>query len=75
MRFYGSDAVVRSYSPDPDRLSVHVETNLEPGMEKYDCIGVLFTRIERKQIEFEVTKRGTKVRGSAKVAYRQGEIL
>lgn len=73
-RFYGSDAVVRSYSPDPAKLCLHVETSIEPGMEKYDCMGVLFTRIE-DQITFDVTKRGAKVRGSAKIAYRQGEIL
>jgi hypothetical protein len=74
-RFYGSDAVVRSYNPDPAKLSLHVETALDPGMEKYDCMGVLLTRTGREQISFEVTKRGTKVRGSAKIAYRQGEIL
>ncbi|MAM37132.1 MAG: hypothetical protein CL949_01195 [Erythrobacter sp.] len=74
-RFYGSDAFVRSYSPDPAKLYLHVETSIDSGMEKYDCMGVLYTRIEREQIAFDVTKRGTKVRGSAKIAYRQGQIL
>lgn len=74
-RYYGSDAVVRSYSPDPSKLYLHVETSLEMGLEKYECMGVLFTRIEREQITLVVTKRGTKVRGGAKIAYRQGEIL
>ena len=44
-------------------------------MRKYDCLGVLLTRIDRRQISLEVTKRGTKIRGSAKLAYRQGVIL
>lgn len=74
-RFYGYDAVVRSYSPDPDKLLLHVETSVELGVEVYDFMGVLFARIEREQIAVEVTKRGTKVRGNAKIAYRQGQIL
>ena len=74
-RFFGCDAVVRSYSPDPDKLLLHVETSIEPDMQEYDFLGVLFARIEREQIAVEITKRGTKVRGSAKIAYRQGEVL
>ena len=52
-----------------------METDIEPGMERYDCLGVLLTRIERKQISLEVTRRGEKPRGSAKIAYRQGIII
>jgi hypothetical protein len=74
-RFYGSDAVVRNYGPDPDRLELHIETEAGPDMRKYDCLGVLLTRIDRHQVSLEVTKRGTKARGSAKLAYRQGIIL
>lgn len=74
-RFYGDDAVVRNYGPNPARLDIHVETDVEPSMEKYDCLGVLMTRIERDQISLEVTKRGSRVRGNAKLAYRQGIIL
>lgn len=44
-------------------------------MEKYDCLGVLLTRLDRDQVSLEVTKRGTKVRGNSKLAYRQGVIL
>jgi hypothetical protein len=74
-RFYGRDAVVRNFGPDPDRLELHVETNADMDMRKYDCLGVLPTRIDRRQVSLEVTKRGTKVHGSAKMAYRQGVIL
>ncbi|KQN73508.1 hypothetical protein [Sphingomonas sp. Leaf62] len=74
-RFYGSDAIVRNYGPDPDRLDLHVETDVDPSMERYDCLGVLLTRIDRDRVSLEVTKRGTKVRGNAKLAYRQGIII
>jgi hypothetical protein len=74
-RFFGDEAVVRSYGPDPARLAIHVETDRDPGMDKYDCLGVLMTRIERDQISLEVTKRGRRVRGDAKLAYRQGIVL
>ncbi|AJP72440.1 hypothetical protein [Sphingomonas hengshuiensis] len=74
-RFYGADAVIRNFGPDPNRLEIHVETDAETDMRKYDCLGVLLTRIDRAQISLEVTRRGEKVRGSAKLAYRQGVIL
>ena len=74
-RFYGDDAVIRNYGPDAERMDLHVETDVDPGMQRYDCLGMLLTRIERKQISLEVTKRGTKPHGSAKIAYRQGMIL
>ena len=63
-RFYGPDAIVRNYGPDPNRLDLHVETDVDPGMEKYDCLGVLLTRFDRDQVSLEVMKRGTKVRGT-----------
>jgi hypothetical protein len=74
-RFYGPEAVVRTYGPDPANLKLHVETVEEPGAEQYDCAGVLYARLNREQIGFEVTKRGTKPRAEAKIAYRQGVIL
>lgn len=73
-RFYGHDAVVRSFGPDADRLELHVETDAADDMRKYDCLGVLLTRIDR-QVSLEVTKRRTKLHGSAKLAYRQGVVL
>lgn len=73
-RFYGNDAVTRNYGADPAQVQLHVETELDSGMEKYDCLGVLMTRIERP-ISMEVTKRGRPVHSNAKLAYRQGVIL
>lgn len=74
-RFYGDDAIVRNYGPDPARLTLHVETSRDIGLAEYDCVGVLMTRIEREQISLDVTRRGTRIFGSAKLAYRQGVIL
>lgn len=74
-RFYGDDAVIRNYGPDPKRLELHVGTNVEPGSKMYDCVGILMCKIARDQISLEVTKRGRRVRGSAKIAYRQGEVI
>lgn len=72
--FLGEDIVLRNFGWVPERIAIHVETDREVGMEKYDCLGVLMTRIDRP-IEIEVTRRGTRVRGSAKLAYRQGVIF
>ena len=74
-RFYGDDAVIRNYGPDPRRLCVHVETEMHPGMERDDCLGLLMCEIARDQISLDVTKRGTRARGNAKLAYRQGEVI
>jgi hypothetical protein len=74
-RFYGADAVVRNFGPDPARLALHIETDRDIGMMKYDCFGVLLAGIDRDHINIEVTKRGTRPRGQAKIAYRQGIIL
>jgi hypothetical protein len=45
-RFYGHEAVIRSFGPDPSRIEIHVETDCPSGMEHYDCSGILFTRID-----------------------------
>ncbi len=74
-RFYGDDAVVRNYGPNPKRLDLHIDTDIEPGMEQHDCLGFLMCEIVRDQISLEVTKRGRRVRGNAKLAYRQGEVV
>jgi hypothetical protein len=73
-RFYGDNAVVRNWGSDPTRIDLHVETDRAPGMELYDCLGELMTRIDRP-INLDVTKRGRRVWGSAKLAYRQGVVL
>ncbi|MBL8547681.1 MAG: hypothetical protein JNL81_14535 [Hyphomonadaceae bacterium] len=75
VRFFGDDAIVRNFGPDPKRLLLHVETSKPDGLIKDDCIGVLNCRIERDQIALTVTTRGTRVWGSAKIAYRQGVII
>ena len=74
-RFYGEGAIVRNYGPDPDRLELHVEADVGRDMRLYDCLGVLFTRIKRPSVSLEVTKRGSKIHGPAKIAYRQGVII
>jgi hypothetical protein len=43
-------------------------------MAKYHCLGVLMTRVDRP-IVLEVTRRGTRVHGNAKLAYRNGVIF
>jgi hypothetical protein len=73
--FYGNDAIVRNFGPDPKRLFLHVETDKATGVEFYDCVGVLMTRIARDQIDLTVTTRGRRIRGFARLAYRQGVIL
>jgi hypothetical protein len=74
-RFYGADAIIRNYGPDPKRLHLHVETTKDPGMEQHECLGFLMCDIVRDQISLEVTKRGTRIRGNAKLAYRQGTVI
>jgi hypothetical protein len=74
-RFYGESAIVRSWSPDPKHMRLHVESDEADGIKRYDCLGVLLTRIERDQISLDVTQRGSRVSGNAKIAYRQGVVL
>jgi integrase len=74
-RYYGEDAVVRNYGPDPNRLALHVETSIKPGMEQHECLGLLMCEIQRDYVGLEITRRGDRVRGSAKLAYRQGEVI
>ncbi|WP_394760840.1 hypothetical protein [Phenylobacterium sp.] len=44
-------------------------------MEQHECLGFLMCDIVRDQISLEVTKRGTRIRGNAKLAYRQGTVI
>ena len=74
-RFYGDNAVIRNYGPDPKRLLLHVETDVDPGMEVHECLGLLMCDLVRDHVGLEVTKRGRRVWGSAKIAYRQGEVV
>ena len=74
-RFYGSDAIIRNYGPDAKRLLLHVETRIEPGLERDECLGLLMCDLARDYIALDVNRRGGRVRGSAKIAYRQGEVI
>jgi hypothetical protein len=74
-RYYGADAVVRNWGPDPQRLNRHVEADQDIGLQRHECLGVLMCEIVREQISLESTKRGERIRGNAKLAYRQGVVL
>lgn len=74
-QFYGEGAVVRNFGPDPSRLQLHVETDREVGLELYDCAGILAATIVREQVSLIATRRGKRIFGAAKFAYRQGVIL
>lgn len=74
-RYYGTNAVVRNWGPDPRRLNLHVEADQDIGMPHHECLGLLMCEIVRDQISLDSTKRGERVHGSAKLAYRQGVIL
>ncbi|GLK42536.1 hypothetical protein GCM10017612_04530 [Novosphingobium resinovorum] len=64
---------MRNYGTDPDALAIHVETSGVQG-DVSDFIGILITRLDHIPA-VSITKRGTKVQGNAKVAYRQGKVL
>ncbi len=66
---------VPGFLPDPKRLELHVEIDVEPGMERHDCLGLLMCELVRDGISMEITKRGRRVRGMAKIAYRQGVVI
>jgi hypothetical protein len=80
-RFYGEDAVIRNYGPDPKTLALHVETRLSAAAGQsiaspyHDCLGFLLRDIQRERSTLEVSLRGHPAEGPAKIAYRQGVIL
>lgn len=74
-RFYGTGVVVRNFGPEPSSLEIHVETNTDAGMERHECLGILMARISRDQFDLTVTKRGARIFGKVRIAYRQGAIL
>ena len=75
--WYGKDVVIRSLSADRDRADIHVEAHdLLSDVDICNCIGVLYTRIDRRKgVGLYQTKRGGRVGGAAKIAYRQGVIV
>lgn len=75
-QFYGEDAVIRNFGSDPKWLQLHVESNSQPAHDTYDlCLGQLLCRIERQSISLTIRRRGTRIRGHAKIAYRQGVVI
>lgn len=73
-RCYGETAIVRNYGPDLGLLRLHVEADRNDPLVRHECLGWLMCEISRP-IDLEVTKRGTRIRSGAKIAYRQGQIL
>ena len=74
-QIYGRDAIVRNFGPNPERLDLHVEFSQERrGLERDDCLGLLMCRVDRP-INLVETRRGDRVHGGAKIAYRQGVVI
>ncbi|MDP3656535.1 MAG: hypothetical protein Q8R45_06170 [Brevundimonas sp.] len=73
--YYGADAVVRYWGPDPKHLMLHVESDKQDSLARHECLGLLMCEIVRDRITLEATTRGQRIWGSAKVAYRQGVVL
>jgi hypothetical protein len=71
---FGEDAVVRSFGEDAAKLELHVECSCKPTYGLAEMIGQLLTRLDHMP-SIEVTRRGSRVIGIAKIAYRDGIIL
>ncbi|MDO9588913.1 MAG: hypothetical protein Q7J13_13385 [Brevundimonas sp.] len=54
---------------------LHVESDKQDSLARHECLGLLMCEIVRDRITLEATTRGQRIRGSAKVAYRQGVVL
>lgn len=74
-RIFGSDAVFRNCGPDPSQLWLHVEADDMEQSQKDELLGLLYARIDRERIGVDFTRRGSRVSGSTKIAYRQGVVL
>ena len=74
-RIFGEDAVVRNYGPDPAELRLHVEAEDIQEPRVSELLGLLYARIERDRIGVGFTRRGSRVTGNEKIAYRQGIVL
>ena len=78
--YYGADAIVRNFGPDPAYLCLHIETNdgrKRPFADwhRIDCLIIIMTKIDRNHISLFVTRRGGVINGNARIAYRQGVII
>lgn len=72
-KVFGGDVVVRHYGTD-NTWRIHVEIESCAGLDREAFIGILLTQADHLP-HVQITKRGTKPRGDAKIAYRQGVIL
>lgn len=72
--YYGDDAVVRNWGPDPHHLMLHVESDRDIGLDRHECLGLLMCEIIRDQISLEASRPSGRWKRH-KVAYRQGVIL
>ncbi len=66
--------MVRSYGEDAARLELHVECSAKPPFGQAEMIGRLLTRLDHLPT-VEVTRRGSRVTGKARIAYREGQII
>ena len=74
-RIFGEDAVVRNCGPDPTVLWLHVEAKDVQTLMIDELMGLLYARIDRARIGVGFSKRGSRVSGDTKIAYRQGVVL
>jgi hypothetical protein len=74
-RIFGEDAVVRNCGPDPSVLWLHVEAYDVEEPRVSELLGLLYAKIARDRIGVGFTRRGSRISGSQKIAYRQGVVL
>jgi integrase len=74
-RIFGEGAVVRNWGANPAELRLHVEATDVQGPRVSELLGLLYARIDRDRIGVSFTKRGSRVSGDDKIAYRQGVVL
>ena len=72
--YYGDDAVVRNWGPDPRHLMLHVESDRDIGLDRHECLGLLMCEIVRDQISLHASRPSGRWKRH-KTAYRQGAIL
>ena len=72
--YYGEDAVVRNWGPDPRHLMLHVESDRDIGLDRHECLGLLMCEIIRDQISLVASRPSGRWKRH-KTAYRQGVIL
>ena len=75
IRIFGTNAVVRNWGTAASELRLHVEADDVAEPRVSELLGLLYARIDRDRIGVDFTKRGTRVSGQTKIAYRQGVIL